>query len=325
MSLCRHKNVLLLIFLLAYWQIPAACKAYQIADQSRDLRNYFQDVFARFPERRQLTLPFKRYQYEISVINAQGKTIHLNRVDISILGQKTWRKDERPQLSGPEHIVSARSGELFFVANKARGGEYFRELGIGYEPDFGKAQLDTFVESNKLIFFPRSMAFEWIDDWPKSAEVLSVEEVTTTGGDKGERVVWKDEKIYENSDNSWKGKTQHGELVWLPNSGYVVESFNIWVGEKTQANPPKFTGKLTYQLIGDKNVLTSCELTASRQITRLKLIDVSLPVSDRAYYLPESIGLKSPVNPNWIKLLWLVCGVLFLAAGFHFFRSFRNG
>lgn len=265
--------------------------------------------------------PLERLSYALTEYELfqtrKGERTLLAKVTTSRMSETRWRCDS--VAADGLCKIEARNGGLFFTAIKPAGSKIFRETMMGYDSVVATVSRNDIGEFNKLAWWSTSIGLLDLVEFLNLSgiELISLTPAESPTGRRAEKFVWRNSEIKPDS-------VQHGEAIWLPEEGYLIESYRYWYEDKpasvaSQVNSyAEFDGELVIQ----EGVMHYADGDTSMS---LKLNRYEPPIGLRSYYSPQAIGLSAPWNPLWTKVFWALAGIVFMSGGFYAFRRLRTG
>ncbi len=254
-------------------------------------------------------LPGLRLEYTLQAIK-DGSEIARTEFTSSRISKRRWRVNSKSDTPSLFARTIARNGRLGFVALNQGDGYKYEIVGFG-------SVMNRVIDSKASSFYKplnRISTIGRVDvgEFLKTPglEILERSPVSSSTGRPAEKLTWKNDRVTP-------GKIQFGEAVWLPEDGFLIESWKFWFGEdktglQTCVNSfDEYDGELV--LLSSKFSVGSIDYLLARR-------DVGPPVDDPEYYKPEALGLKSPPDPIWKSIAWFAIGIVLFVCGFYFYR-----
>lgn len=249
---------------------------------------------------------------------SEGKGELFSNMSWSQSSKNVWRFDFR----NPDEyaFVFVKNGAFSFEAFRENDNESF-EFGTH---GFGKRTLGEIVPSvlfrNPLLEIPTHVfEFDLVEflELP-SLEVESITSVKSKGGRNALRIKWSLAPFGEQFT-----KESFGEIVVLPEDGYLIEKTEFHFGSRDDetSSPSGFLSETVFDTI-DGRFLPSVVIRIEPYVSyRSRLIHGRPESAESEFYTAESIGLKTPINPLFWKILWLMVVLLVLLGSIRFFRK----
>lgn len=251
--------------------------------------------------------------------NAQSTREEIVDSIFNQLAEDVWRCDAK---TNGEKDVMVRNNAFIFCANLNTDKTAFEFGRLGFDSVAHKSVGESMLARNHLIYTPTHVFSVDLEEF-LAIPTLKIENIQSTSSKSGksaEIVSW---SMAPSGDDY--PKPSFGEIVWLPENGYLIESCTFCFGIKGETNDPaKFSFATEFR--DDDGMLLPTKTIRKEPgiIYYCELVSLGKCDSDLDFYTAESIGLKTPTNPATTRLIWISMGTIFVFLAIVSFRMLRN-
>lgn len=230
-----------------------------------------------------------------------------------------WRFHSEGDNDGFQY-QAARDGSFIFEAIPTDSGFHFGAQGyhqIAFETVFS-----SMMFRNPLVGYST-----WINAEQRPMDFFSspgftINEISETQNEQGiriETISWDHQATEDTSLGDC-----FGELSWMPDHHYLITSAKFGSGKRKADSTYLFVTHIDYQDVNGKFLPIRVNHTDGHFVY-LTTLDESGPCNpDRKFYTAEAFGLKTPLNPFFLKLMWGGAAAAFLILAFIAFRWWKH-
>lgn len=207
-----------------------------------------------------------------------------------------------------------QDGRFAFEADKATGDASFEFGRLGFDPHVQNGITESMLARNNLlmtathVFSLDLLRFLSIP----TLTIESIEPTSSQTGRSAQLVKWNCK-----AHGTEFPRDAYGEIVWLPDDGFLIERSTFFIGSPTSkpkdgSSPRGFSFETQFDIFAGKLLPTKAIWNEPNITYVTELVSRERSTHERKYFTAEAIGLSTPRDPRIWRFVWLGLGVGFL-------------